>query len=81
MKQANEERDEFNREMGMLIKRHRKSQGLSLRDLSVSIDISIRQVIRIEAGEIGTCTFTAWKICRDLEIDINEILPSKTYVK
>lgn len=79
MKHADVARDDFNREMGRRIKHHRIQEGLSLWELATSIDISVRHLIRIEAGEIGTCAFLAWKICQDLEININEIMPSKAY--
>lgn len=60
--------------VGWQLKKYRKSKGLTLSELSKSVNLSISLLSNIERGLRSPTIVTLQKICKALDITINELL-------
>ena len=72
---ANKKQTAYLAEVGNTIRKERVKAGISQGQLAFEIKTSLRQVQRIEAGEINTGLLSLYKIAETLEIDIKKLLP------
>jgi transcriptional regulator with XRE-family HTH domain len=61
--------------LGDNIRRERTANGISQQQLAERADLNIRNVQRIEAGEINVILATAVRICQALECRLEKLLP------
>jgi transcriptional regulator with XRE-family HTH domain len=66
-------REHFLKKVAIAVKNGRTKKGLTLLDLEVMIDLSKRQLIRIEQGKSNLTAYTLHKLITSLEIDIKEL--------
>jgi transcriptional regulator with XRE-family HTH domain len=64
--------------LGGNIRRERAARGISQQQLAERADLNIRNVQRIEAGEINVILATAVRIGRALECGLEKLLPKGT---
>jgi transcriptional regulator with XRE-family HTH domain len=63
------------KEMGGNIRRLRAAKGMSQQQLAEDADLNIRNVQRIEAGEINMLFATAVRIGKALECPLEKLVP------
>jgi transcriptional regulator with XRE-family HTH domain len=68
----------FNRRLGKRLAWERKKQGLSQVDIAISLNTGPRQIIRIEHGEISTSFYIVYRICQELDINIEKLMEQWT---
>ena len=61
--------------VGDRIRKERVRQDISQAQLAYELKTSIRQIQRIENGEINTGIVSLYKIAEALEVDIKELMP------
>lgn len=66
--------DKFLKLIGKKIRGYRLEQGISQDQLAFECDMPIKQIGRIERGEINTGIFTLYRITEALEIALTDIL-------
>ncbi|MBV6644838.1 MAG: helix-turn-helix transcriptional regulator [Cyclobacteriaceae bacterium] len=60
-------------EFGKNVRKNRKSMGLTQMQLAVKADTDIRQIQRIEAGEIATSITQAYLIAQTLQVGLDDL--------
>jgi transcriptional regulator with XRE-family HTH domain len=63
------------KKLGDNIRRERTSQGMSQQKLAESADLNIRNVQRIEAGEIDILLTTSVRISKSLGCTLEKLVP------
>jgi len=66
--------DTYLSKIGLRIKQLRKEQGISQSQLAFEAEIPLRQIGRIERGELNTGVHTLYKIAFALNIPLSELL-------
>jgi transcriptional regulator with XRE-family HTH domain len=62
-------------EVGNLVRKERLKTGISQGQLAFEIKTSLRQIQRIEAGEVNTGLLSLYKIADVLNVDVKKLLP------
>lgn len=68
------EDDEFLKQLGSRITQVRKEKGLTQVELSLRCDIENPNLNRIEKGNTNPTILTLKKICKELEIKLEELI-------
>lgn len=71
--EASEEIQDFLNSFGNHVKQLRKSQDMTQLDLAVLAEMDVRQIQRIEYGEINTSIGNAYSLAKGLGITISEL--------
>jgi transcriptional regulator with XRE-family HTH domain len=71
---------DFDRRLGAIIRRERKSRGLTMRQLVTMSDLSITEATMwgIESGDQGMSAFQLLKLCSALRIDVDAVFSEVT---
>jgi transcriptional regulator with XRE-family HTH domain len=59
--------------VGNNLRRIRLEKGLSMEELSMSTEISINQISRIELGKVNTSISTLYELAKALDVDVVEL--------
>jgi transcriptional regulator with XRE-family HTH domain len=62
-------------QIGDRIRKERIKAGISQSQLAFEIKTSIRQIQRIESGDVNTGILSLHKIAEALEIDVKKLIP------
>lgn len=66
----------FNQKFGLLLKQQREKNNINQSELA-RLCLKDRQYIhRIEKGEITPTIYTVFILCKELDIDINSLIPN-----
>ena len=60
--------------LGKQIRKFREGQNVSQNQLAYEAEIALRQLGRIERGEINTSFYVLYKICKALNISLPQLL-------
>ena len=74
-------REEFNREIGKMIKEWRIKQGLSIEEMACLTLMGPSYINQLEKGTNGISLNKFILICNALEVDLKEVLEMYLYVK
>lgn len=66
----------FNKKFGSLLKSEREKISINQSELARLCFKDRQYIHRIEKGEITPTIFTVYIICKELNIDINSLIPS-----
>ena len=66
------------KELGDNIRRERIAQNVTQQQLAETADLNIRNVQRIEAGEINVLLTTAVRICKALDCPLEKLMPTRS---
>jgi transcriptional regulator with XRE-family HTH domain len=72
---AVKKRASFLVQVGDRIRKERLKLGISQSQLAYEIKTSLRQIQRIENGEVNTGIISLYKIAEALEVDIKKLIP------
>lgn len=68
------DKSEFNKSIGVAIRKLRTSKGLSQRDLASEMNINFQNISAVERGEVSPTLFWISKLCECLEIELSEFV-------
>jgi transcriptional regulator with XRE-family HTH domain len=65
------------KEFGANVRRQRNSKGMTQQRLSELADLSLRNIARIEAGEINILMTTVVRLCKALGCSAEKLMPRR----
>ena len=63
------------KEVGELIRMHRKQKGISQESLAIKAHIDRSYMGRVERGEMNITLKVLWEISESLEVSVKELIP------
>lgn len=67
------EKKDFALTLGKRVREVRKYKGLTLEKLAFEAGIELKQLSRIEYGEINTTVFQIYRLCYSININLGEL--------
>ena len=67
---------QFLKELGLNLREIRNARGFTMEQLAGDTNIEIRQLSRIEHGEISTTVWTLKRLADALGVDLAQLLPA-----
>ena len=67
------EKSEFAQTLGKRVREVRKYRGFTLEKLALETDMELKQLSRIEYGQINTTVFQIYRLCYTLNINLGEL--------
>lgn len=67
---------EFAQTLGKRVREVRKYRGFTLEKLALDAEIELKQLSRIEHGQINTSVFQIYRLCYSLNLDMKDLFES-----